>query len=59
MYSRLKDDIFAAHLAEIGTLSSFNRGVKHLLCMIDIFNRYVWVKPFTDKKAKTVMVLLK
>ena len=59
MYSRLKDDILAAHLAEIGTLSSFNRGVKYLLCMIDIFTRYVWVKPLTDEKAKTVMVLLK
>ena len=44
MYSRFKDDIWAADLAEIGSLYYFHEilRVKHLLCMMDFF------------KAKTV-----
>ena len=52
---RLKDNIWAAVLAEIGSLSSKNRGVKYLLCVIDVFTKYAWVKPLKDKKAKTVL----
>ena len=29
VYARLKDNIWAADLAEMGSLSSFNRGVKY------------------------------
>ena len=28
--------------------------VKYLLCVIDVFTKYAWVKPFKDKKGKTV-----
>ena len=48
--TRFKDNIWAADLAGVGSLSSFNRGVKYLLCVID-----AWVKPLKDKKAKTVL----
>ena len=37
------------------SLSSFNRGVKYLLCIIDVFIEYAWVKPLKDKKVKTVL----
>ena len=26
-----------------------------LLCMIDVFTNYAWVKPLKDKKSKTVL----
>ena len=39
----------------MGSLSSKNSGVDYLLCMIDVFTAYVWVKSFKDKKAKTVL----
>ena len=39
----------------MGSLSSFNRGVKYLLCVIDIFIKYAWVQPYEDKNAKTVL----
>ena len=45
----------AVDLAEMGSLSSKNRGVKCLLCVIDIFTKYPWVKGFKDKKAKIVL----
>ena len=32
LYSRFKDNIYAADLTELGSLSSTNRGVNYLLC---------------------------
>ena len=55
VYVRFRDNIWAADLAEIGLLSSENRGVELLLCVIDVFNKYGWVKLLKDKKAKTVL----
>ena len=34
--------------------SSKNKNVKYLLCVIDVFLKYVWVKPLKDK-GKTVL----
>ena len=39
----------------MGLLSSKNRSIKYLLCMIDVFTKYDWVKPLKDKKCKTVL----
>ena len=39
----------------MGSLSSFNRGVKYLLSVIDVFTKYAWVKSLKDKKAKAVL----
>ena len=39
----------------MGSISSFNRSVKYLLRVIDIFTKYAWVKPLKNKKAKTVL----
>ena len=36
-------------------MSSANKNVKYLLCVIDVFTKYAWVKPLKDKKGKTVL----
>ena len=36
----------------MGSLSSFNCGVKYLLCVIDVFT---WIKRLKSKKTKTVL----
>ena len=60
MYAKFKDNIWAADLAEMRSLSSKNWGVKCLLCMIDVFMKYASVKPWEDKNLKQfLMVLLK
>ena len=60
MYAKFKDNIWAADLAEMRSLSSKNWGVKCLLCMIDVFMKYASVKPCEDKNLKQfLMVLLK
>ena len=51
-----KDNIWAVDLAEMGSLSSKNRNFKYLLCVIDVFTKSAWIKPFRDKKkSKTVL----
>ena len=40
VYARFKDNIWAADLAETGSLSSNNENVKYLLCVIDVFTKY-------------------
>ena len=39
----------------MGSLSSKKKKVKYLLCVIDVFTKYAWVKPLKDKKFKTVL----
>ena len=55
VYAMFKDNIWAADLPEIGSLYSFNRDAKYLLCVIHVFTKYDWVKPLADKKTKTVL----
>ena len=57
IYARFKDNIWAADLAEMESLSSNNKNVKYLLCVIDVFTKYAWVKPLKDKQF--LMLLLK
>ena len=60
VYAIFKDNIWATDLAEMESLSSKNKNVKYLLCVIDVFTKYAWVKTLRDKKGKTVLnVLLK
>ena len=54
IYARFKDNIWAADLAEIGSLSSNNTSVKYSLRVIDAFIKYAWVKSLKDKKTKIV-----
>ena len=35
--------------------SSKNKNVKYLLCVIDVFIKYAWVKPLKDEKGKAVL----
>ena len=51
-YARFKDEIWAADLAEMGSLSSKNKNVKYLLCAIGVFIKYTWVKPGLNKWVK-------
>ena len=35
-------------------LGKYNKGIKYLLCVIDSFNKYVWVIPLKDKKGVSI-----
>ena len=36
-------------------ISKFNKGIRFLLCIIDIFSKYAWVFPLKDKKGVTIV----
>ena len=50
VYSTFKDNIWGADLADMQLLSKYNKGIRFLLCVIDIFSKYAWVVPLKDKK---------
>ena len=41
VYARFKDNIWAADLAKIESFRSKNENIKYLLCVIDVFTKYV------------------
>ena len=52
MYARFINNIWATDLAEMESLSSKNKNVKYILCVIDVSTKYAWAKPLNDKKLK-------
>ena len=55
MYSSFRDNIWGVDLADIQLLSTFNKGFRFLLCIIDIFSKYAWVVPLKDKKGISIV----
>ena len=53
------DKIWAADLADMQAFSKFNRGIKYLLAIIDVFSKYGWLVPLKDKTGKSVAMALK
>ena len=50
VYSSFRDNIWGVDLADIQSLSIHNKGIKHLLCAIDLFCKYAWVAPLKAKE---------
>ena len=55
VYSAFKDNIWAADLADMQLISKFNKRFRFLLCVIDIYSKYVWVVPLKDKKGLSLV----
>ena len=45
------DNIWGADLADMQLISKFNKGIRFLLYVIDIFSKNAWVIPLKDKKG--------
>ena len=37
------------------SLSKYSKGIKYLLCAIDLFRKYGWVVPMKDKKGVSIL----
>ena len=37
------------------SLSKYHKGIKYLLCAIDLFSKYAWVVPLKDKRGITTV----
>ena len=40
VHSSFKDNIWGVDLADMQSLSKYNKGIKYLLCVNDIFSKY-------------------
>ena len=55
VYSSFKDNIWDVDLDDIQLISKYNKGIRYLLCVIDLFSKYAWVVPLKDKKGTTIV----
>ena len=55
VYSSHRDNILSLDLADMQSLSKYNKGIKYLLCVIDLFSKYVWIIPIKDKKGTSIV----
>lgn len=44
-----------ADLADVQNLSEYNNGIRYLLVIVDVFSRFMWVRPLKDKKAQSIV----
>ena len=55
IYSQFKDNMWGVDLADMQSLSRKNKGIKYLLCAIDLFSKYAFVVPLKDKKGISIV----
>ena len=55
VYSSFRDNIWGVDLADMQSLSKYIKGIKYLLCAIDLLSKYAWL---FLKKTKEELVLL-
>ena len=55
VYSSFKDNIWGVDLADTQLISKQNKGIRYLLCVIDLFSKYAWVAPLKDKKGVCIV----
>ena len=55
VYSQFKDNIWGVDLADMQSLSRKNKGIKYLLCAIDLCSKYALVIPLKDNKGISIV----
>ena len=55
VYSSFRDNIWGVDLADMQSLSKYNKGNKYFLCAIDFFSKYALVVPIKDKKGTSIV----
>ena len=59
MYSSFKDNVWGVNLADVQLTSKHSKGIKYLLCVIDLFSKYAWVVLLKDKKVLQLLMHFK
>ena len=55
VYSQFKDNIWRVDLADMQSLSRKNKGIKYILCAIDLYSKYAFAIPLKDKKGISIV----
>ena len=53
--SSFGDNIWGVDLADMQSLSKYDKGYKHLLCAIGLFSKYALVVPLKDKQGTSIV----
>ena len=51
LHSSFKDNIWGVDLADMQLIIKHNKGIRYLLCVIDLFSKHDFVVPLKDKKG--------
>ena len=54
MYFSFNDNIWGVDSADMQLMSKYNKGIKYLLRVIDLFSKYVWFVPLKNKKGISI-----
>ena len=54
-YSQFRENIWGVDLADTQSLSKKNKGIKNLLCAIDLFSKYTFIVTLKDKKRISIV----
>ena len=55
IYLKFKENIWGVDLADKQSLGRKNKGIKYLLCAIDLYGKYAFVIPLKDKKGISIV----
>ena len=55
VYLSFRDNIWGVDLADMQSLSKYNKRIKYLLCAIDLFSQYAWVVLLKDKTGISIV----
>ena len=55
VYSSFKDNIWGVDLADMQLINHYNKGIRYLLFLIDLFSKNSSVVPLKDKKCITIV----
>ena len=55
VYSSFKDNVWGVDLADMQFISKYNKGIRYLLCVIDLFSRCSRVIPLKNKNGESIV----
>ena len=55
VYSSFRNNIWGVDLTDVQPLIKYNKGIKYLLCAIDVFSKYARVVPLKNKRGISIV----
>ena len=55
VYSSFKNNIWGVDLADMQLISKYNKGIRYLLCAIDLFSKFAFDVLLKDKKGTAIV----
>ena len=59
LYSSLKDNVWGADLADMQLISKYNKEIRSLLCINDLFSKNAWIISLIYKNELLSLIHLK